>query len=240
MQMSESIASLAVALTAFEAEVQNPHNTASNPFHKNKYAPLQDILRDVRPLLAKHGLAVTQPVHSECNAIGVTTMLVHTSGEYIADTVTMEPGSEKGKSAAQLAGSVITYLRRYSLASVLGIASEDDDDGNAGLRNNGNAQHDTAKPDAAKLKAAYETTEQAIKEIWSDSQRKMYIDELSKAFTDRDIDAIRGIYKRVKQAKDAARADDLDKQADKAFNNTDAERSEAENNVPEEKPEELF
>ena len=133
MDKSESIASLATALVAFEAEVHNPKNTASNPFHKNKYAPLNDILSYVRPLLAQHGLSVSQLVHSDGEAIGVTTMLMHTSGEYIADTATMAPGAEKGKSAAQVAGSVVTYLRRYALAAVLGIASEDDDDGNAGL-----------------------------------------------------------------------------------------------------------
>ena len=133
MDKSESIASLATALVAFEAEVHNPKNTASNPFHKNKYAPLNDILSYVRPLLAQHGLSVSQLVHSDSDAIGVTTMLMHTSGEYIADTATMAPGAEKGKSAAQVAGSVVTYLRRYALAAVLGIASEDDDDGNAGL-----------------------------------------------------------------------------------------------------------
>ena len=134
MNKSESIANLATALTQFAAEVHNPKNTASNPFHKNKYTPLNDILSYVRPLLAQHGLSVSQLVHSDDAAIGVTTMLMHTSGEYIADTATMSPGAEKGMSAAQVVGSVVTYLRRYALTAVLGIASEDDDDGNAGLR----------------------------------------------------------------------------------------------------------
>jgi len=133
MDKSETITKLATALTQFSAEVHNPKNTASNPFHKNKYAPLNDILSYVRPLLAQHELTVSQLVHSDGEAIGVTTMLMHVSGEYIADTATMSPGAEKGKSTAQVAGSVVTYLRRYALAAVLGIASEDDDDGNTGI-----------------------------------------------------------------------------------------------------------
>ena len=134
MDKSESIASLATALVAFEADVHNPKNTATNPFHKNSYAPLQDILAYVRPLLAQHKLAVSQLLHSDGDDIGVTTMLMHDSGEYIAETATISVQSEKGKSHAQLAGSNVTYLRRYALAAVLGIASEDDDDGNAGLQ----------------------------------------------------------------------------------------------------------
>jgi len=134
MDKSDTIAKLASALVAFEAEVTNPKNSAENPFHHNRYAPLQDILAYVRPLLAKHKLAVSQLLHSEGESIGVTTVLMHESGEYIAETATISVQSEKGKSHAQLAGSNVTYLRRYALAAVLGIASEDDDDGNAGLQ----------------------------------------------------------------------------------------------------------
>ena len=155
MDRSDTIANLATALTAFAAEVHNPKNTATNPFHKNSYAPLNDILSYVRPLLAQHSLSVSQLVHSDGDAIGVTTMLMHTSGEYIADTASMQPGAEKGKSAAQVAGSVITYLRRYALAAVLGIASEDDDDGNAGLRESKPAARQTEHKQAAATKPDY-------------------------------------------------------------------------------------
>ena len=134
MDRSDTIAKLASALVAFEADVTNPKNSAENPFHHNRYAPLQDILAYVRPLLAQHKLAVSQLLHSDGDAIGVTTVLMHESGEYIAETATISVQSEKGKSHAQLAGSNVTYLRRYALAAVLGIASEDDDDGNAGLQ----------------------------------------------------------------------------------------------------------
>lgn len=128
MQKSESVASISKALSSFQAEVKNPHNTADNPFFKSKYAPLNEILNDVRPLLAKHGLSVIQsPSSIDGQAIGVTTTLLHESGEWI-ETDPFFVKAEKVN--AQGAGSCVTYIRRYSLSAILGISSEDDDDGN--------------------------------------------------------------------------------------------------------------
>lgn len=129
MTHSENLSNLASALSALQAEVNNPKNTAVNPFLKNKYAPLNDILTEVRPLLAKHGLSVAQ-LPTGADTVGVTTMLLHKSGEWISDSVSMTLHGEKGKSDAQVAGSIITYFRRYAISSVLGIASEDDTDAN--------------------------------------------------------------------------------------------------------------
>ena len=131
MKHSEQLNELAGALSEYQATAKNPGNTAKNPFLKNKYAPLNDILGMVRTELAKHGLSVSQLVGGE-DKIGVTTMLLHKSGQYIADTVSLTPENSKGLSVAQNAGVVITYLRRYGLASILGIAGEDDTDGGAG------------------------------------------------------------------------------------------------------------
>ena len=52
---------LALALVKFQAAVENPKNTKTNPHFKNRYAPLDVLLNDVRPLLAKHGLALPLP-----------------------------------------------------------------------------------------------------------------------------------------------------------------------------------
>jgi hypothetical protein len=127
MQTSENIASIAKALSEFQGEVKNPANTADNPFFKSKYAPLSDILNLVRPTLAKHGLSVIQAPSGDGDKIIITTRLMHSSGEWIEAC----PLSLKAdKATAQGAGSAITYGRRYSLAAILGISSEDDDDGN--------------------------------------------------------------------------------------------------------------
>src|SRR5699024_5628712 len=116
------------ALGKFQGEVKNPANTATNPFFKSKYAPLNDVLNTVRPILSKHGLSVLQAPHTEGENVTITTILMHESGEWIESP----PLSLKmDKVTAQGAGSAITYARRYALSAVLGISSEDDDDGNA-------------------------------------------------------------------------------------------------------------
>ena len=128
MNKSESIAKLAIALSKFQGEVENPKNTATNPFFKSSYSPLDTVLNTVRPILAKHGLSVVQIPSTEGSNIIVTTILMHESGEYI-ETEPLE--LKMDKITAQGAGSAITYARRYALSAVLGVASEDDDDGNA-------------------------------------------------------------------------------------------------------------
>lgn len=128
MNRSESIQNLAAALSAFQGEVQNPKNTAENPYFKSKYAPLGDVLNIVRPLLAKYGLSVIQIPSTENDNISVRTLLIHKSGEWIES----EPLTLKmDKPTAQGAGAAITYARRYAISAILGISSEDDDDANS-------------------------------------------------------------------------------------------------------------
>lgn len=128
MQKSESIKNISISLIKFQAEVQNPKNTADNPFYRSKYAPLNEILNDVRPLLSLHGLAVIQSPSGDGEKITINTLLVHESGEWIEfDPLTLKAE----KITPQGAGVAITYGRRYSLSSVTGIASEPDDDGNS-------------------------------------------------------------------------------------------------------------
>jgi len=127
IKRSESIIEIAKALSNFQAEVKNPLNSTENSFFKNKYATLGDVLNEVRPVLAKHGLSFIQIPSGDGNLVVLTTLLMHESGEWIEpDPIIMRPEKQN----AQGMGSVISYSRRYSLSSILGVASEDDDDGN--------------------------------------------------------------------------------------------------------------
>lgn len=128
MKRSEEIAELAKALVAFQGEVNNPKNSTANSFFNSKYAPLPDVLNVVRPLLSKHGLCVVQsPSNGEGGTIVISTLLLHTSGQWIeADPLVLKPE----KTNPQGAGSAITYGRRYTLSALLAVCSEDDDDGN--------------------------------------------------------------------------------------------------------------
>ena len=166
MQRSESIKNIAKALAQFQAEVRNPANTESNPFYKSKYAPLSDILNLARPILSKHGLSVLQSPSGDGQNVTVTTLITHESGEWIES----EPLTLKAdKATAQGAGSAITYARRYALSAMLGISSEDDDDGNLASGNkNGNDDTDNnTKNGTDKKKTSSKATEKQLKKIYA-------------------------------------------------------------------------
>jgi hypothetical protein len=129
MSKSETIGALAAALSEAQAEIKPAAFNATNPFLKNKYADLGSVIEAAREPLRKHGLSISQQVISYENSIGITTILMHKSGEWLESTVFLPLGDEKGKSQAQVAGSIITYLRRYSLASALGMYADEDTDG---------------------------------------------------------------------------------------------------------------
>ena len=131
MNKSESITKLATALAKVQAEMTVAPLNAKNPFLKNEYADLGSIINTAKPVIAKHGISVAQFPISNGNMVGIETILMHESGEWMSNELNLELTSEKGKSAAQVAGSIISYLRRYSYASVLGMYSGDDNDGHS-------------------------------------------------------------------------------------------------------------
>lgn len=129
MNKSESIKELATALAKAQSELQAAKFDAVNPFLKNSYASLGSIIETARPVLSKNGLSVSQLPIGLDGRIGLSTILMHSSGEWIESSLMLPVADEKGKSTAQVAGSIISYLRRYAFASVLGIYAEDDADG---------------------------------------------------------------------------------------------------------------
>jgi hypothetical protein len=130
LEKSESIKNLAIALHKAQEELGRVNFDATNPFLKNQYATLGAIIETSKPILVKNGLSVSQPVTSNDGFIGVTTILMHDTGEYIASTATISVEDQKGLSLAQVAGSIITYLRRYSLAAILNLYADEDTDAN--------------------------------------------------------------------------------------------------------------
>jgi hypothetical protein len=96
---------------------------AANPFFKSKYADLGAVVKAVKQPFAENGLAYVQFPIAEDNRIGITTRLMHTSGEWLEQDFSIP----MAKIDPQQAGSVLTYFRRYSLAAVAGIPQVDDD-----------------------------------------------------------------------------------------------------------------
>lgn len=145
MERSDSIKHLAAALNKAQAEMSGAKKGKQNPFFKSSYADLNAVVDAVRIPFAENGLSYSQFPVMDDNRVGVETILMHESGEFIASTLMLPTG----KLDAQAAGSAITYARRYSLQSIAGIPAEDDD-GNAAV--GGGQRKQTKQVDQAKLK----------------------------------------------------------------------------------------
>ncbi len=140
MRYSESLKNIGPALAKVQAEIKNPIKNQVNKGVQGapKYANLEDTLQDyVRPVCSKYGISVIQSITTgENGMVGVCTLLLHESGEYIeSDYVYCEiviPTNSSGKkilTEGQATGVCITYLRRYSLNAALGINGDKDTDG---------------------------------------------------------------------------------------------------------------
>ena len=130
-EQSETIGKLAEALAKAQSRMGNALKDAKNPHFQSRFATLASVREACGEHLAAEGISVLQPVvtRAEDGAVGVRTVLAHSSGEWISSTAWCKPE----RPGPQALGSVISYLRRYSLAAMVGIAQEDDD-GNAGER----------------------------------------------------------------------------------------------------------
>jgi hypothetical protein len=119
-------AKVAAAFVAAQAELTNPpkKSKANTGTYSYTYADLPAIIDHVRPVLAKHGLGISQDVLMEDGRLLIRTRIIHSSGEC------MDFGPLAGSVGGdwQKVGSGITYARRYALAAALGIAADEDDD----------------------------------------------------------------------------------------------------------------
>lgn len=130
MQLSNEIDKLAAALNAAQAEIKAARMDAVNPFLKNKYATLNSVMDAIKPAMAAHGLSMVQLPTSKDGEIGLQTVIIHSSGQYISDAFYMPVGTEKGKSPAQVMGSILSYMRRYAASAAFGVVADEDTDGN--------------------------------------------------------------------------------------------------------------
>ena len=133
MKKSESITDLATALCSAQAEMGGAVKDSNNPFFQSSYADLASVIKVIKEPFAKNGLSFVQlPVTSVGgNGIGVATMLMHDSGQWIQSEYLLP----MDKVTPQGAGSAITYARRYALQALAGIPSVDDDSEMAMYRN---------------------------------------------------------------------------------------------------------
>lgn len=131
MTKSESIGKIAEALAKAQGEfkalvknkivtVRGVTKTGKSYNYDFKYADLEQIIQITRPALSANGIAMIQTIGNN----EISTMLIHSSGEWISDSIPIILDGDM-----QVRGAKITYLRRYSAAAILNLSAEDDDDG---------------------------------------------------------------------------------------------------------------
>jgi len=134
---SPSIAALATALAKAQIELANPEKSLIGTIEPQRgeggprqfrYAPLSSGLEIVRKTLGQHEIATVQTtaIDQAAGIVNLTTVLAHSSGEWIASDWPVCPVSETARPHRM--GAALTYARRYSLFTLVGIAGEDDVD----------------------------------------------------------------------------------------------------------------
>lgn len=153
MDMSPTIASIAEAMSKAQAKVEGAVKGKANPaFKGSKYADLQSVWDACREALTGNGIAVVQfPGDCVDGRVFMTTILTHSSGEWMRETLSIP----LGKVDAQGYGSAITYARRYALAAIAGVSPEDDDGNAASRPHNGNDGHSSGPAPREKLEGKH-------------------------------------------------------------------------------------
>lgn len=136
MKTSEAIDQIATAMAKAQSEMRNAAFNRTNPHFKSKYADLGAIRDAITKPLTDHGLSVVQTTEMLPAGMMLLTRLLHTSGQWIESEYPVMADMEK----PQAMGSAMTYAKRYSLAAICNIASEEDDDANAAQEQAGNAK----------------------------------------------------------------------------------------------------
>lgn len=131
---SDDTTELYKALAGFHKHFTTVEKNEENPFHESTYASLSQILNVIRPILNDQGLILMQmPVSgTKENSICIKTRLIHVESQQFIETnsISVTPN----KNDIQLFGSLMTYLKRYEITSLLGLSfSEEDDDGNSSM-----------------------------------------------------------------------------------------------------------
>jgi hypothetical protein len=123
MTRSETVGTIGGALAKAQAAMKPALKDAQNPHFKSSYADLASVWEACRAHLTAHGIAVVQSPEADGKRVAITTLLLHGSGEWVSGTLAMVARDDTPQSI----GSAITYGRRYGLASMVGVAPDDDD-----------------------------------------------------------------------------------------------------------------
>lgn len=132
MDWSEERGELIAAMVQMQGALEPVKKGSLNDFKGYKYADLQDILDACRRPLHDAGLAVLQATQPTERGLELVTTLVHTSGQWIRSRLPVLSTEHP-----QAMGSALTYARKYGLLTIVGLAADDDDDGQAAVPQRG-------------------------------------------------------------------------------------------------------
>ena len=152
MRTSETLSAIAPALLAAQKVMDHPAKNETNPHLRNKFADLLTCINAARPALNGAGISMVQTVGGCDGVVSVTTRLLHESGEWIEDTVSLALEPQKGINMPQVAGIATTYLRRYGLNAICCVVGDPDNDGNEAKAEKAQPAEPAPKP-AVKPKA---------------------------------------------------------------------------------------
>ena len=172
---SPEINELASALAQAQAEFSAVPKGSTNPFFKSKYAGLPEVVSHTAPILAKHGLAISQFIDGEyLGSDALVTYLIHKSGQFISHVMPLH----LPKNDPQGQGSAVTYARRYAYMSALGVVADEDDDGNKASQ---------SKPSAPKASAPKQKTDSQYDEVKAQLAKKFPDSSHRKPFIEKAI-----------------------------------------------------
>lgn len=180
---------LAAALVEAQSKMPAVSKDAENPHFRNKFASLDHIIELTRPVLNANGLSIHQfPSVSDLGAPTLVTVLSHVSGERLEYAA---PLFLQGQDM-QKYGAALTYARRYAWAAALGIANDEDDDGNTA----------SAKSETGSFIPPERPSNGAVKTISEAQQKRLWAIARERGVSDDEVKVIVKTYAEVESTKE--------------------------------------
>lgn len=179
MRTSDQINELAAALAKAQSEIKTAEKDKTNPHFGQSYATLASTFDAVRIPLSKNNLSVSQLVDSDGEDSFLYTRLMHSSGQFEESRAKIKAV----QNTPQGFGSALTYMRRYMLQSIVGVAQgDDDDDGNNGSKKDDSKKQDKKEDDKQKDHSAAAVSSAQITRLFTIATKRSWSNDAVKEF----------------------------------------------------------
>ena len=195
LAVTKEMIAFAIAMSKFQGEITGALKDSENPFYSSNYADLASCWDAIREPLVKNGLSIMQLPSNTDTSVVLETIVIHEAGYSVSSTMTVKPV----KNDPQGIGACLTYMRRYALSAVTGLAQVDDDGNEASGIKEGDTKKSTNKSNGPSQKQL-EYINSLIKKNWNwaDFSAKWGITKLSELDGASASDAIEELLVMVK------------------------------------------